>query len=111
MLKFEGWIYVQKYIMIQFNHLISTIHNYFIKLNPLSKKCPIHNTELRGYSVFSAFLCAKFFYATSSGISKSSLFIQSMVFYKSDWIQNRKIVVFGYFHAWKGWNLVIPITL
>ena len=41
--------YVQKHIMILFHHLISTIYNYFIKLNPFSKKCPIHNTELRGY--------------------------------------------------------------
>ena len=58
MLKFEAWFYVQKYIMIQFNHLIFTIHNYFIKLNPFSKKCPIHNTELRGYfCVFCIPLC------------------------------------------------------
>ena len=50
--------YVQKYIMIQFNHLIFTIHNYFIKLNPFSKKCPIRNTELRGYfCIFCIPLC------------------------------------------------------
>ena len=66
--------YVQKYIMIQYNHLIFTIHNYFIKLNPFSKKCPICNTELRGYfCIFCISLC-KVLYDTRSGISKSYLF-------------------------------------
>ena len=44
--------------MIQFNHLIFTIHNYFINLNRFSKKCPVRNTELRGYfCIFCIPLC------------------------------------------------------
>ena len=44
--------------MIQFNHLIFTFHNYFINLNPFSKKFPIRNTELRGYfCIFCIPLC------------------------------------------------------
>ena len=44
--------------IIQFNHLIFTIHNYFNNLNPFLKKCPTRNTELRGYfCIFCIPLC------------------------------------------------------
>ena len=83
---------------------------FWFMQNYASKKCPVRNTEQRDYfCIFYIPLCKVLLCYKFRNLQKFFIYSKYGLKRKSNWIQNRKIAVFEYFHTW--WNLVIPITL